>query len=61
VGTVSPDVPPPLEVLGVLVLLLLALLPQAAATTEVTPSASAILMGREIRALVVIIPVPPLT
>jgi len=59
VGTVSPDVPA-LEVLGALLLLLLALLPQAAATSEVTPSASAIFMGREIRALVIIIPLPPL-
>ena len=49
-----------LEVLGALLLLLLALLPQAAATSEVTPSASAIFMGREIRALVIIIPLPPL-
>jgi len=59
VGTVSPDVPA-LEVLGALLLLLLALLPQAAATSEVTPSASAIFMGPEIRALVIIIPLPPL-
>jgi hypothetical protein len=58
VGTVSPDVPAE-EVLGELLLLLVLLL-QAAATSDVAASAIVICMGRVIRALVIIIPLPPL-
>ncbi|MGH3254429.1 MAG: hypothetical protein ACRDOU_03330 [Streptosporangiaceae bacterium] len=57
-GTVSPDVPAE-AVLGELVLLLVLLL-QAAATSEVAARAIVIFMGRVIRALVVIIALPPL-
>jgi hypothetical protein len=58
VGTVSPDAPAE-AVLGELVLLLVLLL-HAAATSDVAARAIIIFIGRVIRALAVIIPLPPL-